>query len=251
MQIKKYLKALIVILLAISMTGCVDMANINRTIPVNLVGGQQTSFEGEYLVRFDTGNDKYLTLEKGKENILANNAQIKDSTLDLKKLNIKAKEVKVTHGINIVSNIFSDSFSSAYFLKPKFDVQVKPNFANEYFEGEFKVIFPSVILVRDRIGAFAPSSIPEIKFVVKHHPKYSQYASAKLIPDFLSIFEGFKSWLMITMGFVGAWLIAKLLNEERDFSWWFVLGLCLSVLLFFLLPTFKNIYWIISGIWGN
>lgn len=252
---KRYILIGLTALLLICLGGCFDPANQNQTVVVNLIRDIPETFEEEYLVRFDKGGDEYYKLQEGQESFLLIGASIEIPERDKNKLSAQFQDTQATLRDNVASNPFFDTKSEVYSLKVKLKVQATQESTNQSFSSDVKVIFPAVPQARDRLGATEPSSIPEISFPIKHHTKYSDYGLGKLLPEISSLFS--KSRIFVTFlisCFVSVVISGFMDDREKalhDVKWWLLASISFPLALFLVFPTLRNLFWIVSGLWGG
>ncbi|MEG4225133.1 hypothetical protein QUA35_02500 [Microcoleus sp. N9_B2] len=241
-------------LLLIGLGGCFDPANQNQTVVVNLIRDIPDTFEEEYLVRFDKGWGEYYKLEEGQESFLLIGASIEIPEKDQNKLLAQLQDTQANLQDIIASNPFYDTKSQVYALKVKLKVQATQESINQSFSSDIKVIFPAVTAARNRLGAKEPSSTPEISFSLKHHTKYSDYGLGRLFPDIISLFNKRKIFVTVLAVFFVSLLISSW-NERKEaivqVIWWLLAFIFFPLALFIIFPTLRNVFWIVSGLWGG
>ncbi|PSB30205.1 hypothetical protein C7B69_08775 [filamentous cyanobacterium Phorm 46] len=250
---KRYLLIGLMSVLLIGLGGCFDPANKNQTVVVNLIRDIPDTFEEEYLVRFDKGGDEYYKLEEGQESFLLIGASIEIPEKDKNKLLAQFQDSQANLRDIIASNPLYDTKSQVYALQVKLKVEATQESINQSFSSDVKVIFPAVTAARNRLGAKEPSSTPEISFSIKHHTKYSDYGLGRLFPDIISLLGRKIFVTFLTVFFVS--LLISSWNERKEgieqVIWWLLAFIFFPSALFLIFPTFRNVFWIVSGLWGG
>lgn len=220
----------------IVLSGCSEpQVNTTSTVEVELVSDRAATVQGKYLLRFDTGLGRYVTLKKEAEKLLLTDWQVQapDALRILgRNATVQIVEHKETRGDKKIT-------SEVYELKTTLTVAAAP--AAAALQSTYDVIarFPAALIVGQTLKTSAPSTVPEIRFHVLHYPRNSDRALGRIGKDFgLTV-------VFVIVAVVGAWLAEKQMSIG-------VIGLVgVGGALYYLFLTLRDLWWLITRLWGG
>ncbi|WP_377478268.1 MAG: hypothetical protein P2A85_06905 [Microcoleus anatoxicus] len=173
-QIKLWIFPSITLMLLISVSGC-SKVNRNRTVDIELVGNESKAVEDSFLLRFDTGGERYATLKPGLEKILLNGWEVDVSN----KLKVKGRNATVNLTQYEETNGNQTTTSQVYEITPT--LIIAANQETQNFKEYIVVRFPTALAMGKELKASSPSAVPEVRFQVAYYSSYGQLWFARII----------------------------------------------------------------------
>lgn len=243
----------------IALTGCSETQpklNTNSSVDVELVSSGSATVEGKYLLRFDVAEGQYVTLRERAQTVLVKDWEVRaPDGLQILERNAGVTSVEFAElkdGKPVASQVFE--------IKTTLKLAATPETAASASTFDVVASFPAALNVARALNASAPSSVPEIRFHVVHHPSNSARALGRIGKDFGLVV------VFIFVAVAGFWLAVK--------SWFFVEQIaesgCLPMFVliptlvligvglfgvgatfYYLFQTLRDLWWIISRLWGG
>ncbi|XZO00266.1 MAG: hypothetical protein ACM65L_17235 [Microcoleus sp.] len=171
---KNWILPSITAILMIAVFGC-SKVNKNTTVDIELVSNESKTVEGSFLLRFDTGGDRYATLKPGIEKFLLNDWEVDVSN----KLKIKGRNATVNLAQHEEQNGNQTTTSQVYEITPT--LIIAANQETQNFKEYIVVRFPTALAIGKELKASSPSAVPEVRFQVAYYSSYGQLWFARII----------------------------------------------------------------------
>ncbi|TAG73926.1 MAG: hypothetical protein EAZ23_08080 [Oscillatoriales cyanobacterium] len=173
-QIKLWIFPSITVMILIAVSGC-SKVNRNTTVDIELVSNESKAVEGSFLLRFDTGGERYVKLKPGIEKIILNDWEVDVSN----KLKVKGRNATVNLTQYEEKNGNQTTTSQVYEITPTLIIAANQETKN--FKEYIVVRFPATLAIGKELKASSPSAVPEVRFQVAYYSSYGQLWFARII----------------------------------------------------------------------